>query len=51
MRDDEVLGRRFDDLHRLLTGQLVGEQCPLTAIRRTEKVELLITPAESRPRE
>src|SRR5687767_5560716 len=41
----------IDDLHRLLTGELVGEQRPLTVIRRTEKVELTLTPAESRPRE
>jgi S1-C subfamily serine protease len=41
----------IDDLHRNLTGERVGQATPLTVIRRTEKLELIITPAESRPRE
>ncbi|MEO6437273.1 MAG: trypsin-like peptidase domain-containing protein [Tepidisphaeraceae bacterium] len=40
----------IDDLHRMLTGELVGEQLTMTVIRRMEKLELTITPAESRPR-
>jgi S1-C subfamily serine protease len=40
-----------DDLHRLLTGERVGEPAKLTVVRRTEKVDVDITPAESRPRE
>jgi S1-C subfamily serine protease len=45
----EITG--IDDLHRNLTGERVGQATPLTVIRRTEKLDLKITPAESRPRE
>lgn len=41
----------IDTLHRLLTGDRVGEPAKLTVIRRTEKLELKITPTESRPRD
>ena len=34
----------------LLTGERVGIQIPLTIIRRTEKRDLILAPAESRPR-
>jgi len=39
-----------DDLHRQLTGERVDEPATLTIVRRTEKLEIPITPAESRPR-
>ncbi len=38
----------IDDLHRLLTDQAIGVETPLTVIRRTEKLELRVAPAESR---
>jgi S1-C subfamily serine protease len=37
-----------DDLHRLLTDSQVGIASPITVIRRTERLELEIIPAESR---
>lgn len=37
----------IDDLHRLLTDTQVGVQSSLTIIRRTEKIDLTIVPAES----
>ena len=37
----------IDDLHRLLTDDRVGERYPITVIRRTEKIETTIVPAES----
>jgi len=40
-----------DALHRTLTGEKVGEPATLTIIRRTEKLEVTITPTESRPRD
>lgn len=36
-----------DDLHRLLTGDRVGRPTPLTVLRRTERLELEVTPRES----
>ncbi len=36
-----------DDLHRLLTDVRVGAECLLTALRRTEKLELKIVPEEA----
>jgi S1-C subfamily serine protease len=39
-----------DDLHRQLTGDRVGEPVTLSVVRRTEKLDVTITPAESRPR-
>src|SRR5918993_3247506 len=39
----------IDDLHRLLTGERVNEAATLTIMRRTEKLDVTITPAESRP--
>jgi S1-C subfamily serine protease len=47
--DQAITG--VDDLHRQLTGEQVGVTSKLTVIRRTEKLELEVTPAESRPRE
>ena len=41
----------IDTLHRQLTDDKVGERATLTVIRRTEKLELTITPIESLPRE
>jgi S1-C subfamily serine protease len=37
-----------DDLHRLLTDVRVGASCSLTALRRTEKLELKIVPEEAK---
>ena len=36
-----------DDLHKQLTGALVGVRSPLTVIRRTEKLQLEVVPEES----
>ncbi len=36
-----------DDLHRLLTEQQVGLRSPLTVLRRTEKLDLMVVPGES----
>ena len=38
----------IDDLQRRLTEDRVGRPCVMTVIRHTEKVELSVTPAESR---
>jgi S1-C subfamily serine protease len=37
----------IDQLHRLLTEDRIGAQTPMTVIRRTEKLEIDVTPAES----
>ena len=37
----------IDDLHRLLTDEQVGVRASLTVLRRTEKLQLEITPEES----
>jgi S1-C subfamily serine protease len=37
----------IDQLHRLLGEERIGVPTPLTVIRRTEKVEISVTPAES----
>jgi S1-C subfamily serine protease len=37
----------IDQLHRLLTEERIGKDNPLTVIRRTEKLEINVTPAES----
>jgi S1-C subfamily serine protease len=36
-----------DSLHRLLTDEVIGEEIKLTVLRRTEKLEIPIKPAES----
>jgi S1-C subfamily serine protease len=41
----------IDQLHRLLTEERIGQQTPLTVIRRTEKLDIDVTPAESPQRE
>lgn len=41
----------IDDLHRMLTGERVAVAAALTVIRGTEKLDLILTPAESRPRD
>jgi S1-C subfamily serine protease len=38
----------IDDLHRLLTGEQIGMQLPITILRGTEKLTFQITPRESR---
>ena len=37
----------IDALHKLLTGDQIGVESPLTVIRGTERLVLAITPAES----
>ena len=37
----------IDQLHRRLTEERIGKKTPLTVIRRTEKLDIAITPAES----
>ena len=46
--DGQPVGH-IDDLHRLLTEKRIGVPVPLTVLRRTEKLELVITPDENRP--
>ena len=41
----------IDDLHRMLTEERVGMKTTLMVIRQTEKLNLSITPEESKPRE
>jgi len=41
--------RSIDDLQRLLTDERVGVTVPLVVIRKTEKLSLDVTPAESKP--
>ncbi len=38
----------MDDLHRFLTDERVGSESPLSIIRRSEKLEMRVVPAESR---
>lgn len=38
----------IDDLQKLLTDELVGEQLQMTVIRRTEKLDFEVTPADAR---
>jgi S1-C subfamily serine protease len=37
----------IDQLHRLLTEERIGKAAAITVIRRTEKMEITVTPAES----
>ena len=37
----------IDRLHKLLTGEQIGVESPLTVLRGTEKLDLQLTPAES----
>ncbi len=37
----------IDQLHRLLTEERIGHEAQLTVIRRTDKLEIAVTPAES----
>lgn len=37
----------IDQLHRLLTEERIGQEAAVTVIRRTEKVEVTVTPGES----
>jgi S1-C subfamily serine protease len=39
----------IDDLQRTLTGERIGIESILTILRRTEKLDLKVTPADSRP--
>ena len=42
--------RHIDDLHRLMTEERVGVPVRFTVIRRTEKMEVVVTPAEKAAR-
>ena len=42
--------RNMDDLQRLLTDERVGVTIPMVILRRTEKLKLDVTPAESKAR-
>jgi S1-C subfamily serine protease len=42
---------RVDDLHKLLTEQVIGERTIATILRHTSKIEVGIVPIESRQRE
>jgi S1-C subfamily serine protease len=37
----------IDDLHRLLTEERVGKRTRLQLLRRTQKLELFVTPSEA----
>lgn len=39
----------IDDLHKLLTGNKVGREVPVTIIRNTDKITLSVIPMESMP--
>jgi S1-C subfamily serine protease len=39
----------IDDLHRLMTEERVGIPTKVTVLRRVEKLEIEVTPAESKP--
>jgi S1-C subfamily serine protease len=41
----------IDDLHKRLTEEKVGVRTKLTILRRTEKLDLLIIPEESKSKE
>ena len=45
--DQSVTG--VDDLHRALSNGAIGREGKLTVLRRAEKIELAITPIESKP--
>jgi S1-C subfamily serine protease len=43
---DDMAVRSVDDLHKLLTDTRIGASCRIAVLRRTEKLELQIVPAE-----
>ena len=47
--DGKALGG-LDDLHRMLTDERVDQTATVTIVRRTEKLDVEVTPVESRPR-
>jgi len=47
--DGKALGG-IDDLHRMLTDERVDQTATVTIVRRTEKLDVEVTPVESRPR-
>jgi S1-C subfamily serine protease len=53
VREDDIIvgfaGKRvsgIDDLHRLLTADVIGESNTVTVIRGAEKLDLPVTPLE-----
>jgi len=48
--DDQPIAG-IDDLHKLLTEERIGHQSKLVVIRGTQKLDLAVTPQESRSRE
>ena len=56
LRERDVIGSfagrpvaSVDQLHRLLTGDVIGVSCRLAVFRELERLDLVITPLESRP--
>ena len=39
-----------DELHKVLTDEHVGSTATLTALRRDERLRLIVVPAEAKPR-
>jgi hypothetical protein len=39
----------LDELHKLLTDARIGTRCRLSLLRRSEKIELEVTPEEIEP--
>jgi S1-C subfamily serine protease len=40
----------IDELHRLMTEERVGKPVPITVLRLSQKLEIVVTPRESPPR-
>ena len=47
--DDRAIAG-IDDLHKLLTEERIGHKSSLVVIRGTQKLDLAVTPAESKNR-
>ena len=47
---DGVAVGDVDELHRLMTEERVGKPVPMTVLRQTQKLDIVVTPRESRPR-
>jgi hypothetical protein len=39
-----------DELHRLMTEERVGKPVPITVLRLSQKLDVVVTPRESPPR-
>jgi len=47
---DGILVGDVDELHRLMTEERVGKPVPITVLRLSQKLEIVVTPRESPPR-